>query len=108
MSLDVYLEQDGQEVYSANITHNLNEMAQKVSELFYKTLWRPEEVGFIKASDIIVELRKGASRLVCAPTYFKQFNASNGWGSYDNFVPFIISYIEACEKFPNATVKVSR
>lgn len=108
MSLDVYLEVNGNEVYSSNITHNLNVMAQKVSDVFYKTLWRPEELGFTKASDIIVELRKGASKLVCAPTYFKQFNASNGWGLYEHFVPFVVEYIEACEKYPNAVVKVSR
>lgn len=108
MSLDVYLEVNGKEVYSANITHNLNKMATQVSEFFYKALWRPEELNATYAQDIILELRKGVSRLVCAPTHFKQFDSPNGWGLYENFVPFVINYIEACEKYPHAVVKVSR
>lgn len=108
MSLDVWLEVDGEEVYSSNITHNLGKMASEVSEFFYKALWRPEELKAEYARDIILELRKGVSKLVCAPTHYKQFNAPNGWGLYEHFVPFVINYIEACEKYPNAKVKVWR
>lgn len=108
MSLDVYLKNGEDEVFSANITHNLNVMALQVSEIFYKALWRPEELGAVFAEDIIKELRKGVSKLACAPSYYKKFNSQNGWGVYDNFVPFVINYIEACEKNPKAKVFVSR
>lgn len=106
MSLDVTLELNGEEVYSSNITHNLAEMARKVSEFFYKALWCPEEIGAVYAQDIVLDLRKGISTLVCAPSYYKQFNAPNGWGTFDDFVPFVVEYIEACEKYPAAIVKV--
>lgn len=106
MSLDVYLELNGEEVYSSNITHNLSEMAQKVNEFFYKALWCPEEIDAVHAQDIIYDLRKGISTLVCAPSYYKQFDALNGWGTFEDFVPFVVEYIEACEKYPTAIVRV--
>lgn len=108
MSLDVYLEVNGEEVYSSNITHNLGEMASAVSEFFYKALWRPEELNATYAQDIILELRKGICTLACAPTHYKKFDAPNGWGTYEHFVPFVINYIEACEKYPHALVKTWR
>lgn len=108
MSLDVYLELDGEEVYWANITHNLGEMARAVNDFFYQAMWRPEELNAVYAQDIIHDLRSGTSRLVTSPVYYKQFDPPNGWGSYDNLVAFAINYIEACQKFPNAKVKVSR
>lgn len=44
MSLDVYLTAvRPTEVFSANITHNLGEMADKAG--IYKACWRPEEIG---------------------------------------------------------------
>lgn len=108
MSLDVYLEVDDETVYSANITHNLGKMASAVSDFFYKAMWRPEELNAVYAQDIIHDLRSGTSRLVTSPIYYKQFDAPNGWGSYDNLVAFAINYIEACQKYPNAKVKVWR
>ena len=61
MSLDFYLnyKKDGNdiEVFSANITHNLNKMADK-SGIYY-ALWRPNEKGWKKAKDIIPVLEKG-------------------------------------------------
>lgn len=45
MSLDVYLSKEVTEertVFSANITHNLGEMADKAG--IYKALWRPEDL----------------------------------------------------------------
>lgn len=45
MSLDVYLEGPPvpQDVFWANITHNLGRMADEAG--IYKHLWRPEEIG---------------------------------------------------------------
>ena len=47
MSLDVELFEkiDGVDrlVFEANVTHNLNRMAEAAG--FYKEVWRPEEIG---------------------------------------------------------------
>ena len=42
------------------------------------------------------------------PEYFKQFNAANGWGTYEHFVPFVEGYLDACLQYRDAIVGVSR
>lgn len=110
MSLDVYLSTkvDDNEVglYSANITHNLGEMADKAG--IYYALWRPEEKGWKTAGDIIPVLEKGLQELRAKPEYFEEFNAENGWGLYEHFVPFVQDYLDACRKYPSAEIEVSR
>jgi|GEM_PF-689525 len=93
-------------VFDANITHNLGEMADKAG--IYYALWRPEEIGKGKASEIIELLEEGLNKLKASPDYFKQFNSPNGWGMYEHFVPFVEEYLEACRKYPDATIEVSR
>ena len=72
-------------VYDANITHNLGKMADEAG--IYYALWRPYEIEKSKAKDIIELLEKGLADLKERPGYFEQFNSSNGWGMYENFVP---------------------
>lgn len=107
MSLDVYLtDANGKELYSANITHNLNTMAGEAG--IYECLWRPDEHGITKAGQIIEPLRAGLIDMVTRPTYYEQFDSPNGWGVYKHFVPFCAKYLEACIAHPDATVRVSR
>lgn len=140
MSLDVYLSrkrwisydggkthtEENEGVYSANITHNLGEMARKAG--IYEALWCPhrlrkeytvaesdyeaeyefEDSVTIEASEIIPILEKGLEDLKARPEYFKQFDSPNGWGLYVHFVPFVEKYLEACKEYPGAIVEVSR
>ena len=107
MSLDVYLEElQPNEVFSANITHNLTEMAVQAG--IYYPLWRPEEIGITVAKDLIPFLEAGLILLKDSPEYFSKFNAPNGWGMYEQFVPWVERYLEACREYPNAKVRVSR
>ena len=107
MSLDVYLSAVRRtEVYSANITHNLNKMADAAG--IYKHLWRPDEIGIKHAGELIEPLREGLALLESDPERFKAYNPSNGWGSYDGFVPWLRHYLAACEANPDAEVAVSR
>jgi hypothetical protein len=94
------------DAYSANITHNLGRMAEAAG--IYEYLWRPEDVGATTAKDLIEPLRKGLRRLKAAPEKYKQFNAENGWGLYEHFVPFVERYLDACLTYPDAKVRVSR
>lgn len=93
-------------LYSANITHNLNKMAEAAG--IYKHLWRPEEIGITKASQLIEPLQGGLALLLSDPVRFEAFNAPNGWGLYKHFVPFVADYLKACEENPDANVSVSR
>ena len=93
-------------VYSANITHNLGKMADAAG--IYKALWRPEEIGIVKAAELIEPLSEGLAKLKSDPGCFEKFNSPNGWGLYKHFVPFVEQYLEACTAHPDATVSVSR
>ena len=113
MSLDVYLKYDvcptcgrGDEVFSQNITHNLGKMADAAR--IYQIVWRPEENGITHAKQLIEPLRKAIAEMKADPARFKAHNSPNGWGTYENFVPWLERYLEACEKYPEATVEVSR
>lgn len=107
MSLDVYLTaMRPVEIYSGNITHNLSKMAAEAG--IYKHLWRPEELGIARAEQLIEPLTKGLADLEARPDHFKKFNASNGWGLYEHFVPFVRKYLEACKANPGALISVSR
>jgi hypothetical protein len=93
-------------LYSANITHNLNRMAEEAG--IYKVLWRPDEIGATRAVDIIAALRTGLTLLESDPRRFKAFDAPNGWGLYEHFIPFVVKYLAACCENPLATIEVSR
>jgi hypothetical protein len=98
--------EESDEVFSANITHNLGRMADAAG--IYQHLWRPEEIGITKASQLIDPLRQGVVLLKSDPPRFCAMNPENGWGSYAGFIPWIERYLQACEEFPDADVSVSR
>ena len=93
-------------VFDANITHNLNRMAEAAG--IYQHLWRPEEIGITKARQLIEPLREGLKRMRANPEKFEALNPSNGWGSYGVFVLWIEKYLRACAEYPDADVSVSR
>lgn len=117
---------ESEEIYSANITHNLGKMADAAG--IYDALWRPyklkdgcnfsdddydKEMEFersqtIRAKDLIGKLALGVDILKSDPKHFEQFNASNGWGLYEHFVPFVEKYLQVCVENPDALVGVSR
>jgi len=98
--------EDSDCVFSANITHNLNKMADAAG--IYEACWRPEEIGATKAGDIIPILEKGFEDMKSRPEHYKQFDSENGWGTYKDFVPWVESYLSACLEFPEAIIEVSR
>ena len=116
MSLDVYLTElchcgkpecdKGGEVYSSNITHNLNRMAEEAG--IYKHLWRPEEIGITKAEQLIQPLSDALKEMQADPERFRKFDASNGWGTYPAFMRFVSEYLDACKQNPAAIVSASR
>jgi hypothetical protein len=93
-------------VFDANITHNLGKMADKAG--IYQACWHPEEIGATCAADIIPLLEKGVEDMKARPEYFKQFDASNGWGLYIHFLPWVENYLNACREYPDAFIYVNR
>lgn len=103
VSLDKY---ESNEVYTANITHNLNTMAAAAG--LYEALWRPDENDWKKASDLIEVLEAGLEKLKADPEKFKKYEPTNGWGTYDGLVDYTEKYLAACKANPEARVEVSR
>ena len=111
MSLDVCLEKDTLDtddslLYSANITHNLNVMASVAG--LYECIWRPDENCMFYAKDLIIPLTEGYKELLSNPDKYKQYNPSNGGGSYTDLCIFTQRYLFACLKYPTATIRVWR
>lgn len=104
MGLWITLKTEHDEI-EMNTTHNLSEMAQQAG--IYEILWNPID-KYTKAFHIIPELRHGYNLLIENPEYFKNFESKNGWGLYDNFVIFVMNVLNACEKYPDADLEVSR
>lgn len=97
---------EANEVYWANITHNLGRMASAAG--IYAYLWRPDENGIDTAAQLIGPLTIGLEKLRDDPVSFSSFNPENGWGNYEGLVEFVAGYLSACENNPNARVRVSR
>lgn len=107
MSLDVYLtNSEGDEFFWANITHNLGKMADAAG--LYEALWRPEEQGWKYAKEIAPVIEHGLLLMIKQKDKYQAYDAPNGWGTYDQFVPWIVRYLTACYQYPDALVVVSR
>lgn len=125
MSLDVYLYdqedeltthwcscgnehqlRERRQLFSANITHNLGRMASEAG--IYEALWRPDEHGITKAKQVGDAIEKGLVLMRADPLRFWALEAANGWGKFDDFVPWLENYLRACREHPEALVEVSR
>lgn len=94
------------EMFAANITHNLIAMAIKAH--VYMPCWRPEEIGITNAKQLIEPLQAGLSAMEADPERFKKLNPQNGWGDYNGFLMFVSEYLQACRDYPDAEIRVSR
>lgn len=92
--------------FSANITHNLNLMAKEAG--IYEACWRPEEIGITTAAQLVPLLEAGLALLKSDRPRFEAFNSENGWGMYENFVPWVEAYLSACKQYPDHIISVSR
>jgi hypothetical protein len=93
-------------VWETNITHNLVAMAQEVS--IYCMVWHPERNGITTAGQLIEPLQRAISLMESDAARFKKHDAKNGWGTYDQFLEWLKEYLAACQKYPTATIEVSR
>ncbi len=113
MSLDVWLTWTGSiaggepremTLFDANITHNLGQMwsAAGIYEPLYN---RSGEVKFAK--DLLPLIESGLSFLKSDPYRFRRFDASNGWGTYKDALPWLEKLVAACREYPDAEYKTS-
>lgn len=99
------------EFWHRNITGNLTEMAKEccIGEpgTLYDLLWRDEEPDDIL--EYINWLIWALTELKSQPEVYKQFNPSNGWGTYEQLVEFVRSFIHALIDMPEGSeIKYSK
>jgi len=87
------------ELFSGGVTHNLGSMARAAG--IYDVLWRCE---YKKARDLIEPLTVGLRLLTSDPKRFHQYDAPNGWGTYENLVSFVQKLVDGCEEHPDAEI----
>lgn len=64
------------------------------------------EFNGMKASDALLDLRKGYEWMQSHLDECKKMNPSNGWGDYKSWIVFIGEIIQACEELPDGIVGV--
>jgi len=99
-------EYEESKLFSHNITHNLNTMAEAAG--LYDVLWNPESIGITTASQLIPFLEKGIKELIANPDKYKAFNPPNNYGNYDNLIDFCKTVLQNCRENPDAVIEVSK
>lgn len=111
MSLDISLHVDvdtgGEEPFDVcladmNITHNLTPMWGKAG--VYEALYESEGT---RAQQWLDVLRAGVADMEQKPAEYEALNALNGWGLYENALPWLRDWLAACEAHPLAIIHVS-
>ena len=102
MGLDISLVKR-EYVVEQNITHNLNHMWKKAD--IYDALYNSEGC---EAQEILPILIDGLADMVANKEEYEKLNSPNGWGVYENAVPWLIELIQGCKDYPDSVIEVSR
>lgn len=113
MSLDVWLTAVRPiTVFEENITHTLDKMAMEVhlsnGKTLYDVMWRPDEHGYTKASEIAPLLSEAVTILLSDRDRLMEFNSTNDWGHYGDLVQFVRAYLDGCIENPDGIIGVCR
>ena len=93
------------EFWHGNITHNLREMASKClaedgETTLCELLWRDNPIDETK---YVAQLYECLTVLREDSNFFKKFNPPNGWGTYEQLVKFVSSFIHAFIDMPEGS-----
>jgi hypothetical protein len=92
--------------FEANITHNLNAMASAAG--IYRAIWRPEECGVKTGRDLAAAIKEPIEEMKKNPDKYRAYDAKNGWGTYEHFIPWLDTLLAACNDYPDHIIGVSR
>lgn len=113
MSLDLWLEfavdyggPGGPEtttIFETNMTHNLTGLWSFIK--VYDALYMSDKE---LAGEHLGALEVGLDFMIEHEKECREFDAPNGWGTYDQALPWLQSVVEAFRRFPKATIRVSK
>ena len=102
MSLDISLVKK-EYVVDMNITHNLVPMWKKAG--IYDALYNSDD---LEAKEVLPILIGGLADMVAKPKEYEKLNSPNGWGSYENAVPWLVRLINEFKDYPCAIIEISK
>lgn len=124
MSLTVAIIDKDETIWDGNITHNMGVMASHIPVNYrneddtvafmgslYDIVWRADNIGdpfFLNTAPMVDVLSDGICYMIQHRLELLQYNPDNGWGSYDDFLNWLISYKNQCEDNPNCKIEISR
>ena len=89
---------------NAKLTPEQNGILEKIASVLNS--FNPDDLYENPTADkLIPHLEAGLLKLKSHPEHYKQFDASNGWGTYKDFVPFVEEILDACKEHPKANVR---
>lgn len=95
-------EVDTDEVFSRNMTNNVMSMAREAG--IVDCIWMDNKTP---AKDILPIIEAGLSDMISNPDKYAKFNASNGWGTYDQFIPWLKDYVYHLREYPDSIASAS-
>lgn len=101
MSLDFDLNNNGEYVFSGNMTHNVTNMWAEAG--VYSALY---ETNGMSAFTITNILAHGICDMMFYPEKYKAMDSPNGWGLYENALPFLTEIYKACLEYPEAKIEI--
>lgn len=78
-----------------------------LATMFYQAMGLTmAELHGVKGIEAIRHIRLGLARLDRDPEYYKQFNAKNGWGTYENAIEALQYMQVLCCDHPNDILEI--
>lgn len=89
-----------------NYTSNVSGMWSKA--LGGETLGDLIEAKGKRNADLVEPLTVAVAEMKEAPEFFREMNPSNGWGSYEGALDYLVWMLEMCRAVPDGWVEVWR
>lgn len=74
----------------------------------YLALWHPDDAGVRSAADLAEKLEPAVDLMRNDQARFRAYDSQNGWGTYDQFLPWLEQLLNACRENSDARIEVSR
>lgn len=104
MSLDIRLMAVGEtEVSGKNITHNLTDMwkALGIYDALYNSAGKT-------AKEVLPILEEGLQKMRKDPHEYKKYDSPNGWGLYENALPWLAELVADFAEYPDGVIDISK
>ncbi len=97
MSLDIHCGE-----FDTNITHNLRPMFSRA----FGVENYEDVLAFKKGGEVLHLIDAAIMNMIISPDEYQEFNASNGWGTYEQALPWLIKLRQGIANNPGAEINM--